>query len=253
MLLKNALFLSLFFAFPFSGFCAAVKPNFPPPAFSRALPELEDEKIIKTFWERASYLTGLNFYLDSRKIMPGFFFSMREGKNSFSLSYSWGSVPHVDDQYSFLRSARVPVKRTQRDILVNGSTVTYSNDEISKFETRTHLINFTHRRRLADIGDFLSVSVVEGLSLAYHKYDIECLLEDNSRYSEKDEAWGIGLEAGISAGFGGEMLLSKGFFTELGILWRKLWFDNSGAGVAGTDLRKELNGIKALLLFGWMF
>jgi hypothetical protein len=220
-----------------------------------------------TSWKKYNYEAGFGLFGESHKAYPSLFILGGKGKHSFGLSYFNSTVPFIKDEYDFLRSNNIAVKRTISLVLVGVSTVTYINDEISRFHSRTQIFDFFYIRTLSGekekykampvsssepMATTIKFDFIMGIPIGYNSYNLRCTLDSGNIYSESGSSFGLGLSTGFKFSAANSLLLNKGLVFSAGAIYRKIWFKNITGKIDGP-LRSEINGIRIFLNTAWRF
>ncbi|MBU2529793.1 MAG: hypothetical protein KKD35_02035 [Elusimicrobia bacterium] len=207
-------------------------------------------------WQKYNYEAGIGLFGESYKAYPTMYVLAGKGKNTIAISYFNSKVPFIKDEYDFLRSNNIAVKRTVSSVLVKVGTVTYTviyiNDEISRFHSRTQILDFFYIRDVIDGNEKYKLAFMAGIPIGYNSYSLRCALDDASIYSESGASFGSGLSAGLKFTAANSLFLNKGFVFSLGAIYRKLWFKNIAGKIDGP-LRSEISGWRVFINTGWRF
>ena len=204
-------------------------------------------------WKKYNYEAGFGLFGERHKAYPAIFILASKGKNAFGLSYFNSTLPFIKDEYDFLRSNDIAVKRTVSSVLVKGvSTVTYITDEISRFHSRTQIFDFFYIRDVISGHEKYKLALMTGIPIGYNSYSLRCTLDDGNTYSESNSLLGVGLSAGFKFSAANSLLLNKGLVFSAGAIYRKIWFKNIAGKIDGP-LRSEINGFRVFINTAWRF
>ena len=146
----------------------------------------------------------------------------------------------------------IAVKRIINSVKVGADTVTYITDEISRFHSRTQILDFFYIGTLIDGNEKYELDLMAGIPIAYNSYSLRCGLDNGDSYSESGSSFGVGLSAGLRFSAANSLLFNNGFVFSAGVLYRKLWFKNIAGKIDGP-LRDKISGFRIFINTAWRF
>ncbi|HAF96118.1 MAG: hypothetical protein A2X34_00590 [Elusimicrobia bacterium GWC2_51_8] len=200
---------------------------------------------------KRDWTAQLIFFHDSLRGLPAFELGSGKSKRSFRLLYSDSALPAIKDEGSFLRANGVNVKENITSVIIEHSTVTYSSDAVNSFRTRTRSLTLYFGRELYQ-GEFANFSLLAGAGGIYRFYSVDCVLADNSAFSERAASYGLLFSPGLQISLSAPALINRGFAASLYLIYEKIWLPDGDKKLAGP-LAEKLENLRFGLGLGWRF